>query len=140
MGKQGFEFVVSPTRAIFTPAHLRVVAEIIRTIPESDVRQVMANHFGQAFNRRNGAFDPSMWQGATGGTMSGPVKIDGDSPGIPAEMMVAPRTDLMDCRLDLGPGPHQGHVTVWARDYAGAGRIFKWLQGEVATARRKIHG
>jgi hypothetical protein len=129
--------------ATFTPAHLHVVAEIIRAIDEPDVRQVMANHFGQAFNRRNTGFSPSMWAGATGGTLMGPTRLDGDSAGVPADLTVAPRTDLMDCTLQLWPPDptmRAGGVTVIGKDYAANGRVFKWLQGQVQLARRKIHG
>jgi hypothetical protein len=66
-----------------------------------------------------------------------------DSPGVPPEQVPAPRTDLMDCTLQLWPPDptmRAGGITVIGRDYAANGRMFKWLQGQVILARRKIHG
>lgn len=60
-----------------------------------------------------------------------------DTPGIPADQVPVPRIDLKDCSIRIEA---PGLITIRARDYAGAGRIFKWLQGQLMIANRKIHG
>lgn len=51
-----------------------------------------------------------------------------DSPGVPAHLVPVPVEDLRLCSLALLP-PNQ--VRIGSRDYPAAGRIFKWLQGQI---------
>jgi len=133
------------SRATFNAAILTKLAEIVVAIPEPDVRQIVANHFAQQLNARLGGFNPGYWQNVTGGRLSGPNRLDGDSAGIPAELTVAPRTDLVESILRLDPkveyldGSVRGDVTVSLPGSDGAGRVFKWLQGQIEVARRKVH-
>lgn len=54
---------------------LAKVADIIRSIPDEPVRQVVANHFAQELNRRANSFDVSRWNAATGGRLTGPTRL-----------------------------------------------------------------
>lgn len=62
---------------------------------------------------------------------------DGDTPGVPPRDVPAPCTDLGEAMLCLKPN---GEIKIVPKDYAGGGRIFKWLMGQVQIAREKIHG
>jgi hypothetical protein len=66
---------------------------------------------------------------------------DGDSPGMDPQLLVAPRTDLVDCMLVFEASPDgrpEGTVTIRSPSFAASGRIFKWLQGQIAVAHRKL--
>jgi hypothetical protein len=66
-----------------------------------------------------------------------------DTPGVPPRDVPRPDADLAVCSLWLDPDwAHQDEgatVTVVAADYAAAGRVFKWLMGQMALA-REAHG
>lgn len=55
-----------PRARIFAGAY-EIIAGIIREIEDPELRQVVADHFATAFNRRSRSFDPAMWEKATGG-------------------------------------------------------------------------
>ncbi len=50
-----------------TAGAYEVVAGIIRSIEDNNLRQKVADHFSTEFNKRSKSFDPAMWEQATGG-------------------------------------------------------------------------
>jgi hypothetical protein len=52
---------------MFTMAHYRTLAGMIRTIEDPGVRQAIADHLATEFNKRSPAFDPVQWGKDTGG-------------------------------------------------------------------------
>jgi hypothetical protein len=67
-----------------------------------------------------------------------------DTPGVPPKDVPRPDEDLHTCAIMLDPGsPHQDDppvtIVIYPLDYAAGGRIFKWLQGQMALA-REAHG
>ena len=63
------------SKAAFTGPHLEVLASIVRSIPDTDVRAIMANHFGQEFLRRLASFDAERWGADAGGKLMGPTSL-----------------------------------------------------------------
>lgn len=59
---------------------LNVLAEIVRAIPQTPVREAMANHLAQEMNRRCAGFNATRWYNVTGGKLTGKTQID-----LPAE-------------------------------------------------------
>jgi hypothetical protein len=53
-----------------TTGHYRIVAMIIRSIPDEATRKAAADHFATEFNRRSKVFDPYEWQRQTGGKVA----------------------------------------------------------------------
>lgn len=49
---------------------------LIRDMPDPDARQVAANHIAQWMSKKFVNFDPTQWNGATGGRLTGAVTLD----------------------------------------------------------------
>jgi len=48
----------------------RLIAQIIRLMPDPAIRQTAADHFGTEFNKRSKVFDPYQWERQTGGKVA----------------------------------------------------------------------
>jgi hypothetical protein len=57
-----------------------------------------------------------------------------DTPGVPPMQVPRPDEDLAATQIALGGGA----ITMAPADYAAAGRIFKWLLGQIQLAQLNI--
>jgi hypothetical protein len=53
-----------------TTGHYRIIAGIVRSIPDEATRKACADHFATEFNRRSTVFDPYTWGRLTGGKVA----------------------------------------------------------------------
>jgi hypothetical protein len=64
-----------------------------------------------------------------------------DTPGLPPWMVPVPYEDLTQVSIMLNPctsKEEQATIVINAANYAAAGRVFKWLMGQVILAGKEV--